>query len=43
MDKPSFDGLSNRRFGDPIDVTAELSVSVILYSWTRAVMRSRRE
>jgi len=30
MDKPSFDGLSNRRFGDPIDVTAESSVSTHL-------------
>jgi hypothetical protein len=31
MDKPSFEGLSNRRFGDPIDVTAESSVSVFLF------------
>jgi hypothetical protein len=40
MDKPSHDGLSNRHFGDPIDVTARSSVSV---DTTRAVMRSRRE
>jgi hypothetical protein len=27
MDKPSHDGLSNRRFGDPIDVTARAFLS----------------